>query len=287
MPDKADVKELVEQMPELGGGDGKKSRDTGKLTGPTRTEARKVYDRILAGGADSIVAVIDLLVAVDDGKDYKARYVLHGLVTYVCGPGKGKQRATVIEAIASQVGGRRPKAIQGFLIAQLQLCADGRVATKLGGCLTDDDLCEPAVRALQAVGKGACEQLLAALPTVKGTSRLYVVQGLSAVGGAAAVEAIRGALAEGDDEVRLAAAWGLATLGDAKSTDALLALADAKGSTWRRDQATQACLQLAENLRGAGETRTSARIYKHLRDTRSREDERYIRQAAEQALADA
>ena len=34
-----------------------------------------------------------------------------------------------------------------------------------------------------------------------------------------AVEALRGALAEGDDEVRLAAAWGLASLVDAKSTE--------------------------------------------------------------------
>jgi HEAT repeat protein len=140
---------------------------------------------------------------------------------------------------------------------------------------------------LQAVGKGACEQLLAALPKVKGKSRLYVVQGLSAVGGDGAAEALRGALDEGDDEVRLAAAWGLASLADAKSTDAMLAFADTKGSTWRRDQATQACLQLAENLRGAGDARKAARIYKHLRDTRTGDDERYIRQAAEQALADA
>ena len=38
---------------------------------------------------------------------------------------------------------------------------------------------------------------------------------------------------------------------------------------------------------GAGETRQAARIYKHLRDTRTGADERYIRQAAEQALAQA
>ena len=288
MADTADVRELVEQMPELDKGDAKtKRKSQGKLTGPTRAEAKKVYDRILAGGADSIVGVIDLLAEVDDGKDYKARYVLHALMTYVCGPGKAGQRAMVIDAVVSQLGGRRPKAVQGFLIAQLHLCADGRVAAALGGLLTDEDLCEPAARALQAIGAGAREQLLAALPKVKGKSRLSVVQCLSAVGGAGAAEALRAALRDRDDEVRLAAAWGLAALADTKSVDAMLALADAKGSAWRRIQATQACLQLAENLRGAGGTREAARIYKHLRDTRTAPDERYIRQAAEQALAEA
>ncbi len=233
------------------------------------------------------MGVIDLLAAVDDGGDYKARYVLHGLMTYVCGPGKSRQKAMVIDAIASQIGGKRPKAIQRFLIAQLQLCADRRVAAVLGGCLTDGELCEPAVRALQAIGDGACEQFLTVLPKVTGKSRLYVVQGLSAVGGTGAARALRSALGDKDDDVRLAAAWGLASLGDAKAIDAMLALADAKGSTWRRDQATQACLQLAEKLRVAGEADEADGIYKHLRDTRTSEDELYIRQAAERALANA
>ena len=285
----ADVKELVERMPELDKADAKdkkKSRNAGKLTGPQWAQAEKICDAILAGGAGSIVGVIDMLAEVDDGKDYKARYVLHALAMYVCRPGKAGQRRMVVEAIASQLGGRRPKAIQRFLIGQLQLCADGRVAARLGGLLADEKLCASAAAALLAIGNGAGEQFRAALPRAKAGSRLTIVQSLGAVADAAAVDALRGALADQDGEVRLAAAWGLARLGDAGSIKALIGLADAKGPPWQRIQATKTCLLLAESLQAAGRKSDAARVYSHLRDTRTSPAESHVRQAAESALGE-
>ena len=98
------------------------------------------------------------------------------------------------------------------------------------------------------------------------------------------LEILKEALDDPDREVRLAAGWGLARLGDAGSVDALLKAADVEPG-WERIQATKHCLVLAEKLTAAGKKDVARRIYTHLRSTRMDPSEQYIRDAAEKALA--
>lgn len=285
MAPSADLKQLVSRMPEL---DRVKQKNkvhiTGKLTGPLWDDAEKIYDKILKGGRDSIVGVIDMLAKIDDGKDYKARYVLHAIAAYVCRPGKEKHRTTVVQAIASQIGGSRPKPIQRFLVRQLQVCGDGRAAATLGEHLLDEDLYEPAAAALTAIGDGAAEQFRQALPKAKGKCRMTIVQNLGAVRDAESVEALKKAAGDDDARVRIAAAWALANIGDAASVSVLIEAADARMGSWERIQAAKACLLLAEKLRAAGKKAEATKLYTHLRDTRKDPSESYIREAAQKAL---
>jgi HEAT repeat protein len=96
--------------------------------------------------------------------------------------------------------------------------------------------------------------------------------------------ALREALGDPDREIRLAAGWALGRIGDAGSIDALLEAADVEPG-WERIQAAKHCLVLAERLSKAGNQDAAAKIYKHLRDTRSGPAEKYLRDAAERALA--
>ena len=109
------------------------------------------------------------------------------------------------------------------------------------------------------------------------------MQGLSAVGDAQSAGALRQALGDDDREVRLAAGWGLARMGDAGSVDALLRAADVEPG-WERIQATKHCLVLAEKLQATGRKSEAAKIYAQLRNTRNDPSEKYIRDAAEKAL---
>ncbi|MBL7134009.1 MAG: HEAT repeat domain-containing protein [Phycisphaerae bacterium] len=286
MAPSADLKQLVNQMPEL---DRRITKDKkvhilGKLTGPLWDNAEKVYDKILKGGRDSIVGVIDMLAAIDDGRDYKARYVLHAIAAYVCRPGKEKHRKAVIEAVSSQIGGDRPKAIQRFLVRQLQVCGDGRIAAALGKHLLDKDLYGPVAAALVAIGEGAAEQFRRALPKAKAKCRMTIVQSLGVVSDAASVEALKQAAGEDDAFVRIAAVWALANIGDAGSASVLIKAADAKMGSWERIQAAKACLLLAEKLKAAGKKADAAKLYTHLRDTRKDPSESYIRDVAQKAL---
>jgi len=258
-------------------------RSSGKLTGPTWQEATPIYDEILKGGADNIAGLIGMLSKIDDGKDFKARYVLHAIVTYTCSPGKEAHRACVAKAIASQLSGQS-KDNQAFLMRQLELCGDAKVAPAIGRFLCDEKVSAPAAAALTAIGKGAAEQFRAAMPKAKGMCLVNVVQGLGMLGDAKSAEALRKAVGDDDREVRIAAAWALANIGDAGSVDVLIKASDTKGA-WERIQAAKACLVLAEKLTASGKKSQAAKLYKHLRDTRKKSDEGYLSEVAAEALA--
>jgi hypothetical protein len=254
----------------------------GKLTGPAWDDAKKIYDEILAGGRDNVVALVGMLKDVDDGADYRARYTLHALTTYSCRSGQGKQRDMMAAALTSQLGGDRPKPVQAFILQQLQLCADKRVAPEVARLLADDELGAPAAATLLAIG--AIEPFRAALPKLEGKAKLAAVQNLAVAGDAASAGAFQAALTDADSDVRLAGAAGLAKLGTASAVGAMIKAAGAKGM-WERTKMAQSCLVLAEKLLAADKKDEARRIYTYLRETRQGEGEHHVRDAAANALA--
>ena len=79
--------------------------------------------------------------------------------------------------------------------------------------------------------------------------------------------------------------WALANIGDAGTVDLLLKAADRDKEGYERIKATHSCLLLAENLTAAGKKKEAARIYSHLKETRTELGERHIQEAATKGLA--
>ncbi len=181
------LKNLVDAMPGADGNNdgGKKGRrrSKGTLTGPKWSDITPVFDAILKGGSENIVGIVSMLAPTDEGKDIKARYTLHAVLTYACTPGKDEERACVAGAIASQLAGQS-KDNQAFLMRELQLCADAKTAPELGKYLCTKDLSTSAAYALTAIGADALPQFRAALPKAKGSCLLDVVQALGVEDGA-------------------------------------------------------------------------------------------------------
>jgi HEAT repeat protein len=278
MPASEELKALIDQMPDP---------DRRGMYGQIEEgKVERAIAEIHKGGRDNVLGIIDMLVEPGKGNDVKPHYALHALAVHVCKLEDDKPRREFAEAVASQLGGKRPKGVEKYLIEQLQVAGGKEVVEALGKALLDPELCEPAARALVAIGDGAAEQLAAALPKVTGKCRLTVVQNLGVARGAKAVTALKQAVGDSDSDIRIAAAWALANIGDAGSADLVLKAADTH-QDWERIQETKACLLLAENLLAAGNKKEAAKIYTHLRDTRTDDAERYIREAAEQALAGA
>lgn len=274
MSDSARLKGLLDRLPDPD------QRGTFSRIDKPRTE--KAIAEMHKSGREGVLALIDMLVEPGKGNDIKPRYALHCLAIFVSGLQDDSARAEFATALASQIAGR-PKAVQEFLIQELQAVGGPEVVGTLGRLLHEEGLCEPAARALVAIRQGAAEPFRAALSSAKGKPRLAIIQSLGLLRDAGAVEALRAALADEDREVRLAAAWGLANIGDAGSAELLLKAAEADG--WERIQATKACLLLAERLAAAGKKAEAARIYQHLHRTRTDPAERYIQEAAERGLA--
>lgn len=256
-----------------------------KFTGPDPALADRICEQILDAGRGSIMELIRLIRDPGDPgfADYKAEYLLHCLVLYAGRPGKDAQRKLVMEALAAQLGNdRMPKPIRGLLIRELQWVGDERVTNELGQQLEDEELCPDAVRALVAIG-GAGQHLRAALGKSKGRNRLSLLQSLAVLHDEASKDILRQMTRDEDRDVRLAAAWGLANLADAGSIDLLLKMGDTDVN-YERSKITHACLVLAEKLAAGGHAREAARIYTHLRNTRTEKADKYIRDLAENAL---
>lgn len=258
-----------------------------KFTGPDPAVAEELCERVLAGGQARLAELIGLLRDPADPsfKNYKPEYLLHCLSVHVARPGKETQRRWLVDALVEALtGGNRPPTVRAILVRELQWVGDARAVKALGSLLTDETVCSEAASALLAINpQAAAEQFRQALPRAKGRCRLVVVQGLAQAAQPQDASALTEALADPDREVRLAAAWGLARLGQASAVESLLKAADVEPG-YERIKATQACLLLAERLVANGHRQAAARVYRHLQETRTDPKEQYVREAARQAL---
>lgn len=291
MAEQVDLKAILEQLPDLDpvkeekDKDGKlkkNTRDSGKLTGPDWPTASKLFEQIFSGGRSSLIALIGMLGEGNVPEAYRPRYLMHGLALYVCRPEGRKYQGLLQEAMVSQIDGPQPTPARLFLIRELEVFGNQQAAPALGKCLLDEETGDAATRTLLAIGAGAAEQFRTALPKAAGRRRLAVLQALGVLGDAQSASAFKAAAGDSDREVRLIGLWSLANLGDASAADLLIKASNSEG--WERIEATKCCLLLAEKLLANGHKPAAARIYKHLRDSRTDEKEQYVRDAAIRGL---
>ncbi len=272
-----EIIDIVNRVPDLDG--------QGTVHGVTWDASIPTYDAVLTKGRDGVLQVVGMLAEVDDGTDYKPRYLLHATAVYLCRPGKEDTRQMFCEALASQLGGDLDKSIQGYLIRQLQVAGGKESVAALGAQLLDEGCWDYAAQALLSIGGGA-EHFRAALK--EATSKSMIPQILTATHALATLKDAASKAAfldllnfKGDAEIPLLAAWALANIGDASAADALLAFADAQQPGWSRNRATSHCLLLAENT---SDKSAAQNIYRHLEKSRTSPDEEYIRDVARDLL---
>jgi hypothetical protein len=258
--------------------------ERGLLSNIDKRAVDDVTTQLHEGGRRRLVGLVNMLVEPGNGDDVKARYALHCLAVHVCKLDNEGVRQAFATTLASQLGGGRPKGVQKYLIEQLQVVGGREVAPALGKMLLDEQLCEPAAQALVAIADGAADQLRNALPKSSGKSRLTIIQNLGVLRDVGSADLFKVALADEDREIRLAAGWALANMGDSSSADLLLRAA-AAGEAYEHVKATKACLLLAERLAAEGDKEAAVKIYRRLRDTRTGSEQAYVREVAEEAIA--
>ncbi len=264
---------LVNQMPDPDG--------RGMLTeNIDQDKIEKTVAAIYEGGTELVQGLIDMLGEPGSPENAKPHYALHCVVNHALVIGDENGRRRISETLTKNLASDRLSTYnKAYLCQELQWAGRREAVAALGALLLDEELVEPATMALSAIRDGAAEQFRAALPKAQGKCRLNIVQGLGAVEDGQSAAALREALGDADPEVRLAAGWGLARMGDAGSADLLIQAAD-RSEGWERIQATKHCLVLAEQLKAAGQRDGANKVYQHLQRTRTDPAERYIQLAA-------
>lgn len=279
MPNLDELKRLVDQMPDPDG-NGHYTENMDKRAIETAAAA------IAKGGRENLLALIGMLGEPGTPADVKPRFALHCAVNYALVAGDEPLRRELCATMAGEVENpQRSAYVREYLCQELQWAGRDEACAALGRILLDEALTDAAATALEAIGgERAAAPLRAAAAKAQGKCRLNVIDALAALDDPRAAELFQSALADGDREVRIAAAVGLARLGRQDSAERLLAAADA-ATGWERIQLTKACLLLAERLAQAGKKPAARQIYQRLQETRTAANESHVREAARRSLA--
>jgi hypothetical protein len=246
----------------------------------------RVCQKLLAGGAATIARLVEMAGdEFGDPNGAKAKYALLGLVIYSSRPGAERDRKLVAGALARELSADHSKELKAFVCRQLQLCGGPGEVPALARLLTDEQLCEPATQSLLAIGgdqaRGAIRN---ALPRAKGKPRATIIKALGRMRDQRSADAIRGAVNDPDQDIRLVAIYTLGNMGDAGSIEVLLKAAHAPPS-YERDQATDATLLLGRRLAEAGNPKAAEKVFRDLLKARHRPEDVHHRCGALRGLA--
>ena len=249
--------------------------------------AAGVGRKLIAGGPAMIAELIDLVgQEFGDAAGAMPKYAMHGAAIYAGRPASDKGRKMVAEALAGQLAKKHSADLKAFIIRQLQFCGRPDEVPALAKFLGNQQLCEPAVQALLAIGDDtAAAALRGALVSAKGKHRVTILNAVGRLRDKGSAPAARKFAGDKDRDVRLAALYALGNMGDAESVTVLLAAAEGEES-YERTQATDACLLLARRLGEQGETKNAAKICRALSTTRKSPADVYDRCAALALLAE-
>ena len=241
-----------------------------KIPSDDAAAAMAAYGELVKLGPQGIKDLAALIVEPGAVDDSRARTALHGLAMYVSRPGADAERKMFSETVAGLLGGKAPNSVKGFFLAQLRLAGLPDAAPVIGGLLASDELCDYAAQTLVSIGPDAAAPVLRqALPKATGKCRLTIIQNLGVVRDAQAGPELMKAAADSDREVRLAALWALANIGDPTAVDAILKAVNVE-SVYERAKAADAALLMAQRLAGgklakqAGQTEQARRIQERL-----------------------
>ena len=108
------AKEIIKAFPTPAGG--------GILSSIDKEACEKAVGQILAGGEETVHELVDLILEPGKGQDVQARHAVHATAIRVGGPDKTKHRKAFAQALADTLSKKRPKAVKGFVLRQLQVC---------------------------------------------------------------------------------------------------------------------------------------------------------------------
>ncbi len=243
-------------------------------------EGNKVFSEMVGLGQTGIRRLCSQLTPPGVGDDTKARFALSGLAKYVSRDGAEAERKVFAPALIKSLDGAADKEVKAFLIRQLQLAGKDESVGPLSKLLTDNELCEPATQALQAIqSDSAASALSEALPSVNGKNQITIITALGNLRVQAAAKQLLDYATSTDKNTRWAAMFALANIGD-PSAERILTKALRTDSNYDKAKATSYLLLLSRRLAEAGQKDHCAKICRRLIKTRTAAKENNVPCAA-------
>jgi len=170
----AETSAFLGRLPDLQGG---------KMPPIEATLTNEIVQTCLKGGRESIVGLIDALREVDNGGDWKARFLLQALTISVGTPDLAAQRQVLAAVLLDGAAASRPAAVRTFLLSRLRLIAGSDAVARLLPLLAADDppLADAAATVLVSIGPPSKEPLAAALKNAQGRQKEVIENALAQI----------------------------------------------------------------------------------------------------------
>lgn len=204
-------------------------------------------------GETGLVNMAAMLSVPGKGDNSQLEYAINGFSYYATQPGKENWRKMSEHAWCQALEKTSDKVNKAFIISQLQIVGQSdETVSSLKNYLNDDQLCDPAARALIKINSSAANKtLLQAAQNAQGTCRLSLIKALGESHNVEALSVIT-PLANSDGKMLAKMALNaLANIADPSSASVLAKAAEKSGFTFDPSNATDSYLlyldRLAEN----------------------------------------
>jgi HEAT repeat protein len=215
-------------------------------------------------GPQAVEEVCRRVLPPGAGDDSAARFALNGLAVYVMRPGAEKERLLYVRAVLRSIELTADKDVKAFLISQVQWTGGKESVKPLAKYLTDAALAEPAAQALLAARQPGAEAVfLKALVRAPATARVTLVKALGEMRSREAVKKLLPLAESPDEDLRQAALFALANIGDLRA-GRILDRATVAASLYERSQAPSLYLLYARRLIESGKVREGLSICRAL-----------------------
>jgi hypothetical protein len=219
----------------------------------------------------------------DNTKIYDA---INGLSYYVTQASKEQWRAMAARAYSKALSQLTDKYNQAFIISQLQIIGKDDAVPALKKYLTDDQLCDPAARALVKVNTPLSKAaLLNALTGAEGERRLTLVEAIGDSKNAAAAGKIAALLGQ-DKKLDKVALYALANIASPVSAKAMGSAAGKAGFTYDESNATSSYVLYLSNLAKKGSAATAGPLANKLLENAAKAGQVQTQTAALKVLVD-
>ena len=250
------------------------------LPAPNAKNFKHINSTLIELGKPAIREICSMIAPTGEGDDSKARFALDGLAIHVTRPDAEEERKLYVKAISDALEAETRTEVKTFLIKQLQFAGKDESVDVLSKYLNDPQLCDPAVRALSAIGtENAKSALLKALEHADGDNRITLVIALGELYYEPAASEIIKHTDSKNNRLRMAALFAIANIG-VPDAENIFEKSMSSEHQFQNSEVKLYYLLYAKRCAEKGDAAKCSKICRHLLENSDLGDELHIQSTA-------
>ncbi|MDR2118341.1 MAG: DUF1080 domain-containing protein [Tannerellaceae bacterium] len=242
---------------------------------------------LLSTGEEGIFSLVNMIHAPGQGDNAQVDYALSGLSHYVMGTGDESLRLATALAYVKALDRADEREAKIFIIKLLQIIGKDESVDALARYLNEEDLSDPAARALASIrtekaGQALKASLLRKMGTPKSQRDVILAIGEARI--ADTENILREMIAIDDEDLQKAIFYALSRVGSKASVRDLSAFAEKAVFTWEKTEANEAYIVLLQRMVEQGDTKEASKAASILLRNATKAGKTHTRNAALQIL---